>query len=231
MAYLSQTMLVAKVITRLRMVQGAGTQLYAEDAISQMLEETYEMVRVRRWWDHLMAWEIRQLDAVNGFVTTSFAGARERFKDVQHIFIGNNAAPMPIASSDINPYKLTGTLPRFVEPLNFSDDPTGVLLFRIWPKTAVTTTDIPLRIRLRADPANVFIDPAIIVPFDSTCLINGAAMKYAADDGSNPASVATLQQAFDGRLMQLERQHDDAVIMLDPRQTMMLGLNSWAEYP
>lgn len=229
MAMRTLTDLIQKTIVRLRMVAGASTQLYAEDAIAQMLEETYEMVRVQRWWDHLMKWENQQLDGTTGFITGTITGARERFRDVQHIFYAGNSQPLPLMSPDINPYRLTGTSPRFIEPLSTDDDAEGDKLIRVWPITAVTTVDKPLRIRVRLDPVNVFTDPSKIVPFDATCLINGAAFKYAADDGTNPASVASLQAAFDTRLRQLQEQHDKAVILLDPRQANPVGLDRWTE--
>ena len=217
MAYFTLTELINRTIVRLRMVAGPSTQLYAEDAIAHMLEETYEMVRLQRWWDHLMSWQSQQLTGTNGLIVGTIVGAREGFHDVQHIFHGNSNQPLPIASADLNPHRLVGTVPRFVEPLRTVDDPTNNKLFRIWPMTAVVTAALPLRIRVRLDPANIFTTPSVVVPFDATCLINGAAFKYAADDGANPAQVASLQAAFEARLRQLQHQHDSTVIQLDPR--------------
>lgn len=229
MAMLTLTDLIQKTIVRLRMVAGASTQLYAEDAIAQMLEETYEMVRVVRWWDHLMQWSNQQLDGSTGLITGTVTGARERFRDVQHTLYAGNNQPLPLMSPDINPYRITGTTPRFIEPLNTADDPSGDKLIRVWPMAAVTTADKPIRMRVRLDPVGVFTNPSTIIPFDATCLINGAAFKYAADDGTNPASVASLQTAFETRLRQLQEQHDRAVILLDPRQGNLQGLDEWTE--
>jgi hypothetical protein len=229
MAFLSLTQLTAKTIVRLRAVPGPSVQLYAEDAIAQILEETYEMVRSIRWWDHLMSWSNQQLDGSTGRITGTIIGARERFRDVQHVFYGTNNTPIPIASSDINTFRLTGTLPRFIEPLNVVDDAAGTKLVRVWPLASITTSDKPIRLRVRTDPANVFTDPSVIIPFDATCLINGAAHKYAADDGTNPASVMSLQNAFEARLEQLRRQHDSAVVLLDPRMSNPNTTDLWVE--
>lgn len=231
MAFYSLDALVQKVIMRLRMVAGAGTQLYAEDAIADMLQETYEMVRTVRWWDHLMSWQVRQLDGTTGQVTAPFIGASERFRDVQHIFVSTQNSALPILSSDVNPYRLSGTYPRYVEPLNVGDDATGANLFRIWPLASIAGNDAPLRVRMRNDPASLFTTPTIVVPFDATCLINGAAFKYAADDGTNAASVTSLQATFEARLTQLQRQHDSAKVILDPRYYSPNGLEQWQEEP
>lgn len=227
--FLSTADLIQRTITRLRMVAGASTQTYAEDAVGDMLEETYEMVRTQRWWDHLMQWHETQLDGTTGRVVTTFSGARERFRDVQNVFYAHATQPLPISSQFVNPFRITGGAPRFIEPLSLSDDPNGEYLFRVWPLNAATDASHPLRVRYRADPADLFTDPAVIVPFDATCLVNGAAFKYAADDGSNPASVSVLQTAFETRLMQIQRQHDSATIELDTRLSTPGAITEWTE--
>ncbi len=228
MAFYSLNDLVNRTIVRLRQVPGAATQLYSADMIASLIEEEYEACRAIRWWDHLMKWETRQLDGTTGIVTAPFSGARERFRDIQYVFVGTNNVPIPNLSSNANYAKYTGTYPRFIEPLHSSDDPLGVNLFRVIPVTAVTTVDQPLRVRLRSDPANIFTDPGVIVPFDATCLVNGAAAKYMADDGTNPASVAMLLNTRQERMKRLEQQHDTAVIILDDRTLSPLQ-DEWVE--
>lgn len=311
MAYNSLTQLIQKTITRLRMVASESTSLYASDAIALMLEETYEMVRAQRWWDHLLSWESRALDGTTGQITQPIVGCREGFRDIKSIFYKNGNLPIPILSSDINPYRLAGTQPRFIEPINDASealttlatvtmdtindvifggvygvivyvpiaqmqasnvaitmngiqttsyslaaninpfDPnehtfiglrnsapsTNILvevftappIFRVWPLTTLASVAEPLRIRVRRDPVNVFTNPSVVVPFDATCLINGAAYKYATDDGTNPAAVDSLRNAFEARLAQLQRQHDNAVLLLDPRQDNPNGSSQWTE--
>lgn len=229
MAFLSAADLTQRVIIRLRQTPGTGTQLYAEPAILQLLEETYEMVRVQRWWDHMMQWMTRYLDGTTGLVTVPFSGARERFRDVQQVCWNNIGIPLPQLGAGVNPYRLVGTTPRFIEPLHVSDDSGGTLLFRVWPLTSVASAAVPLRIHLRTDPTGLFTDVTKIVPFDATCLVNGTAAKYAADDGMNSAATAMLQHAFEDRLHQLQKQHDSATLSLDPRLSSTLGLSVWAE--
>lgn len=217
MAFLSLTDLRNRVIRRLRQVQGANTQLYSEEVIDDMIVEAYEMCRSARWWDHLMVWESRDLDGTTGKITVPIVGCRERFRDIRMVLFGNNSTPLPIIAQGINPYKLNGSQPRFIEALAVGQDSAGTSLFRVWPLTSVTTDTTPLRIWCRQDPANIFSDPTVIVPFDSICLINRAAALYAADDGANPAQLEMLNSAFSDRFTQLKQQHDTAPIILDPR--------------
>ena len=230
MAFLSLTDLRNRVIRRLRQVQGANTQLYSEEVIDDMLIEAYEMCRASRWWDHLMVWEARQLDGTTGTITAPIFNCRERFRDVRMVLYGNQNVPLPLVAPGVNPYKLAGNgRPRFIEPLTVGADSNGQLLFRVWPLTASTTTDQPLRVWCKQDPANLFTDPAVIVPFDSICLINRAAALYAADDGANGAQLDSLSRAFADRFEQLQKQHDSAPIILDPRFDTQMGVNQWTE--
>jgi hypothetical protein len=228
MAFLSLTALQQAVIRRVRQVAGVGTQLYSEDIISEYIRETYETVRGLQWWDQLMSWETRQLTGTNGRVTAGITGASDGFKDIQYIVYGNNSQPMPQLLAN-NPNRLTGTTPRYIDPLAAADDATGTFLFRVWPLTATTTADLPLRIRMRRDPVGLFIDPAVIVPFDSAVLINGAAASYAADDGCAPSQVAKLREAFSIRLNMLEKQHNSGSIVLDSRMRNPIGVTDWVE--
>lgn len=231
MAFLTYTNLIQRVIRRLRMVPGYATQLYAEDVIGDMIQDVYGTVRQERWWDHLMYWETVELDGSTGVITTTLDNLREGFEDVQYIFYGTSNLPLPQLTSDINPYRLSGTTPRYVEPLAADDDPSGNLIFRVWPLESVATIadDNPLRVRVRRDPTNLFTDAQVVVPFDAMCLVNGAAHKYAAGDGTNPTQVEEFRVAFEARLKQLRARHSKAVIQLDPRMGDPHGLTEWAE--
>lgn len=228
MAFLSFTALQQAVIVRVRQVAGAGVQLYSEDIIASYIRETYESVRGMQWWDQLMSWESRQLNGTTGQITVGINGAADGFKDIQYIVYGNNSQPMPLLLAN-NPNRLTGTTPRYIDPLSASVDPSGIFLFRVWPQTATTTAALPLRIRMRRDPDNLFTIPATIVPFDSAVLINGAAASYAADDGCAPSQVAKLREAYAMRLEMLEKQHNSGSIVLDSRMRNPIGVTDWIE--
>jgi hypothetical protein len=229
MAFLSYTDLIQATIRRLRQVTGQATQLYSQDEIARLIVEQYEIVRSERWWDHLMSRAEAQLDGTTGQPTVGFAGAREGFRDIQAIYYRNISTQLPQLTRDVNPYRLTGTYPRFVEPLAYVDDDVEPRkLFRIWPLGSVTTVDTPIRVLYRRDPTDLFTDNAVVVPFDSSTLINMSAARYLAQDGTNPGAVGDLNNTALIRLDQLRKSHDNTVIMLDQRTTTP-GLNEWAE--
>lgn len=209
---------------RLRQVPGVSTQAYSETHIAHLLEECYEQCRGLRWWDHLTAWYTRTLDGTTGKFTVALEGAREGMRDVQCVYAGVNGIPLTMLDGRTNPSRYSGTTPRAMEALTGADDPTGTFLFRVWPIAAVG--DVSIRARL--DTADVFDDNQVIVPFDSTALINGACMKYAMGDGTNPGAVAEFDRAYNERVMQLQQQHDARPLSLDTRPGIQ---TDWLEEP
>lgn len=225
MAYLTLTDLVQRCLRRLRQVPGVTTQAYSEDHIADLLEEVYEEVRALRWWDHLTSYQTRTLDGTTGRVTVPFVGARDRYRDVQGVYYDRSPTPLPITSFHRNPTSYTGTRPRLVEPLDLVADATGMYLFRVWPLASQGT----VHVRLRADPyTNLFDDAANrTIPFDATCLINGACMKYAIMDGTNPGAVGEFDRAYNERVLKLQQQHDSTPLHLDDR--FYQHINEWTE--
>ncbi len=226
MAYLTLTELVQRCLRRLRQVQGVSTQAYAEDHIVDLLEEVYEEVRALRWWDHLTAYQTRTLDGVTGRVTVPFAGVREHYRDVQGVYFDRNPTPLSVVSfQQRNPSAYSGTRPRIVEPLDLGADPNGTHLFRVWPLASVGT----VHVRLRSDTYDdLFLSTANrTIPFDATCLINGACMKYAVMDGTNPGAVGEFDRAYNERVLKLQQQHDSTPLTLDDR--FYQHINEWTE--
>jgi hypothetical protein len=103
--------------------------------------------------------------------------------------------PLPRLPYGVNPYEITGEVPKFVEPYNANSK-----IFRVWPMEA--TGDVVCRIRTLPD---VFSDSDTI-DFDSIALVNGAAYQIAEDDGSNPGAIEKFKSLFENRLAQLEMQ-------------------------
>lgn len=223
MAYLSYTDLVQRCIVRLRQVAGVTTQAYSEASIALLIEECYEQCRVLRWWDHLTTWQTRTLDGSSGKVTSPFIGVREGMRDVQGVFLSGHTTSLSLISQHVNPSRYTGTTPRAVEALNAADDPTGGYLFRVWP--IASTGDVAVRVR--SDPADLFTNPVVKVPFDATALVNGACMKYAVMDGTNPGSVIEFDRAYNERVMQLQKMHDSRPLEMDGRSN--IHYNEWQE--
>lgn len=225
MAFLSAAALTQRCIVRLRQVAGVSTQAYSEPNLLLLLEECYEQCRALRWWDHLTTWQTRTLDGTTGKFTTDVLGARERMRDVQSVWSPDRQQPLPMVNQHNTPMRISGTRPRMVEALSVVDDPAGTRLFRVWPLQS--TGEVLFRVR--CDPPDLFTNVAAIVPFDASVLVNGACMKYAVMDGTNPGSMAEFDRAYNERVMQLQQQHDSTPLQLDSRNRWQ---DEWREeYP
>jgi hypothetical protein len=217
--------LVQQCVVRLRQVPGVTTQSYAEGLLAALIEECYEECRQLRWWDHLTEWRTVTLDGVTGTATTDFATpVRERLRDIQAVYAGSQTTPLPLLSQHSNPIRYTGTTPRAYEALPTSQDPTGVKVLRVYP--LASTGDLQLRMRVDDPGMFTVVGGGTVIPFDATALVNGACMKYAIGDGTNPGAVAEFDRAYNERVQGLVKQHDSTSIVLDDRTR---STNEWQE--
>jgi hypothetical protein len=226
--HLSYTDLIQRTIQRVRQVPGAGAQLYSEDELGNLIKEVYYRVRSKQYWEHLMKWVECQLDGVAGRVVTPFTTvgyAVQGGDDVQAVYMNTSQRPLPQLGS-LNPRNMLGTVPKYMKKLSISDDPFRERLFEIYPKTAVTTATTPLMVYARFDPTNLFTNPSIIVPFDSSVLINGAAAEYLSFDGAQARGPLA---AYNERLQELEKAQNSAPIILDSRTYNPFGPDRWIE--
>jgi hypothetical protein len=212
-AFYNTTELIDRTIRRLRQVGGAATQLYSSDTLRDLLEETYTMCREQRYWDHMMEWRV--YDAIgNG----QLAGVDLSYTvpaDVKVVHYGNDNTPLPWLGSQ-NPARVVGNNVRYISATAYG----STMPFTYYPQSFTTVgSTYKLHAYIRKTYAGVFSNPDIVVPFDATALINGAAAKYAIDDGTNMGSVEMLQKVFNDRMDQLRAQHDQAILKLDDRST------------
>ena len=193
MSTLSQ--LVVKTIERLSMVSGAGTQLYAEDAIAEMIQHKFDVLFDERFWPQFCSWRTSTLDGTIGVVTDDLTNVLKRYFDIQVIFRqGTNIRLTEFKSWQTNPNTFSGTTARFFEPYN---DVTKV--FRIIPVGATGQ----ITYRLRTKPAAYTEEDEI--NFDDQALILGATYDYLEDDGTNPQATEKFRLLFESRVTQLKR--------------------------
>jgi hypothetical protein len=226
--HLPYSTLIQRTIQRVRQVPGAGAQLYSEDEIGNLIRETFENVRGKLYWEHMMQWVECQLDGTQGFVVTpftTFGYAAQGGDDVQAVYWNTSQRPLPMLGS-LNPRRMAGTVPKYIKKLSVADDPARQRLFQVYPIASVTTTDTPLMAYVRLDPLNLFDDPNIIVPFDSAVLINGAAAAYLSFDGNVARGPLA---AYNERLEELTRAQNSAPIILDSRTYAPFGPDRWLE--
>lgn len=206
--FLSIDDLIIKTEKRLSEVPGTSTQLYAEDIIAEHLIEGFEFCAEKRWWSHLMQWYPVTLDGVAGIPNADFNPTIDKFKNIRAVFASDRNRPLPILSSTINPFLITGSRALYVEP--FSGPPNR--LFRVWPLTSTNT----LYVHARLIPSSAdYKDQTTILKFEPDILANYAAWMVATDEGTNPGQINTFEQRFLQLLSEENSKANEMPIILD----------------
>ncbi len=204
--------LIQKTIKRLSQVPGKGTQLFAEDKIAEIIQDTFDMVMAEAWWPNYMKWTTFVLDGTTGVSTTnlgvgdtSLTAPIKDFGDIRVIH-RDKFRKLVQTPLDVQPSLLSGTTPIYMEAL-FDNDEKVV---QVWPATATGT----LYMHARIHPGMLTADTEIRL--DDTLLINGAAWDFMEDDGANPSASAKFQTKFEARLKQMKKKMDNVPIQLGP---------------
>jgi hypothetical protein len=203
--------LVQRTITRLSMVPGAGTQIYAEDRIAEMIWHKFIVLRSDLFWDDFMDYVQLTCGPV-GFPQESVVRVPaippspldiviNRFSDIQHVWNENDPEPLAQMPRRNNPlaYAKSGAKPRLYVP-----DVTHVVRFLPYGEGRLMT----LRVK-RYYPFFLATDE---VPMDEQALILGTAYDYLEDDGSNPSQIEKFRAMFDARVLQLKREENQGPI-------------------
>lgn len=209
--------IITEVQNALSQVTGLGVQSYSQDKIGDMIQRTFNRVRVDRWWSHLMRWQQLALDGTTGHTTT--AQLVLDYTDIRGVFRSDWDRKLSEIPSEVNPFRIMGITPRYIA----ADDTVPGQVFMVYP---ITATDSALAVAYRKGyPSFTLTDT---VPFDSDTVVTGSAWQYSSDDGTNPAQTAKFKAMFDDFLMVKEQQHDSQPIILDPRVREIP--DQWREY-
>lgn len=228
MQFTTLTQLIQDVTREVAQVPGSGVQLYGEDTIADKLQQIFVSVCGEAWWPHLMKWSSHVLDETTGRVTaaTRFPTSVLSFYNIRALYAGTTQVPLAQLPPSLNPYAMSGSVPRYVEALHEEDDEDtseARYLFRVWPLTSTGT----IYAHARHIPTTVFEDGTRIVPFDRYTLVAGAAMLYATDDGNNPAAVVKYQTQFTDFLQKCKNELWNHGLELDTR--MPFSTDTWQE--
>lgn len=207
--------IIQETIKELSMVPGQNVQVYAEDRVALAIRSAFDLAFSEIWYDEYMSWFTRTLDGVAGIVTADMDNVNV-FGDIRAIFVPNSDRPLPVLPRDINPFRLTGTTPIFIEGRNAPERP-----FTVWPLTATGTVHVHARVR----PAT--FDLTDVIAMDELFLRFAAAWMISEDDGNNPGATQKFQTLMDRRFTQLKNKYNNKPIILDP--AVPQNTNEWFE--
>lgn len=213
--------LIQKVVVRLSQVPGTSVQTYAEDRIGDMIQHKFDVLFDEKFWEQFMYWQAVSLDGTTGVPTvdlTMLTNPLKRFQDIRLMKVQDTDITVKRLPSEMNPFVLTGTRPRYVEPTGQAGK-----IFRCWPLTS--TDGVVISYRSQPDAFTV----GDTVPFDAQAIILGTTYDYLEDDGTNPGAIEKFKIMFEARVRQLKLNSAELAHDLDPRM-LDDSTQEWQEY-
>lgn len=174
-----------KVAYELSQVPGPGTNRYSDSILSQHVEHAFKHLFRELWLPYYTRYEQFTLDGTTGQVTADLTDKIKDVKDIGSIWRADTNLSLPLLPTNINPYTITGTRPRYIQLTNDEK------MFIAWPLTATGQ----LVIKYRTLPDLPFgLDDTIYI--NDMLLVYASAWWYADKDGDNPGAAKLLQGLF-----------------------------------
>jgi hypothetical protein len=200
--------LIQKCVLRLSMVGGTGVQVYSEDILGEMIQERFDELFDRFWWEDYMNVYVGTLHT-DGTVDEDIRTTQEldRFTDIQHIH--HQTKPNPLLRIDSRSNRanyLKTSSPIYIAPI------AGDKVFQLLPYGDVGDA---VTISFRKRPTAAFIGTDEIL-LDNLLLIYGACYDYLEDDAGSQGAIAKFQDSYNARLTQLNSLRNEQGIPLMP---------------
>ena len=193
---------VRRVTTLLSQVSGENVQLYAEDKIIDMLQNSYNSLFDMMWWTNRMRRQTVTLDGTSGESTTTFT-ALTKFDDIKHVYRVGDRIPLPEVSLNENPDIITGSRARYYEPSS-----TTGKIFKCYP---IASTD-SIIVQYRERQTDFILDPTVTIDFDVDLLVFGVVYDYLEDDGSNPGATEKYRAKFNAKFTAAKAKYGTRII-------------------
>jgi hypothetical protein len=184
--------LITRVQELLSLAGGLGVQTYAQPKIVQFIQMAYTDLADRRFWNDYTQTVTYTLDGSTGKVTTDLTNIIKSFRDIQYVWYGDYASPLPRAPNN--------RAPDIIRQLSFTSSGDPACPFKIMPVD--NTGEVHVRYRSKATVPFTELDN---VPMDEELLIRYAALLYLSFDNTNQAAITIINKMYVERLNELEK--------------------------
>jgi hypothetical protein len=189
MAFLTRDALVQRIISELTLVAGTSVQTYNQPIIEYKVQEVFDHLFKKRFWEHLTFTTYHTLDGAGGVITDSIEEIEDVF-DIQWV------KRTPYEEKDTIPYVKEGIFNTNV--LSYTSIPYGEAGYqnkKIIFNPLESSESIAIRARRKIDD----FGNEDIVPMDYLLMLHLTAAIVLASDGSNPEAQMIQQGLFDDR--------------------------------
>jgi len=189
MAYKNLQDLVTEVLSIVGLVSGTAVQTYTEPQVKRAIQNQFDMIFMKRFWEWLSGWDTFTLSGSGGILNTNVTF--KAYEDVKEIRISgtNRLVGRPAGREHLH---VTGSTPLYFTPIRYGDSNFSTRVIKFWPVTA--TGDVDIYSRTKPDP---FVQNTDIVPFPSHVIAQAAAWDLLDSDGINPPAAQKAQLLFD----------------------------------
>lgn len=192
MSFKTLNQITDDVVKRIGLVSGAAVQQYTEPQIKTGIQDAFDFLFRKRFWDHLTDWHTYALDGTSGVIVGNLSSVCAEFTDIQRI---ENSDQSVIVRGENTDYRhVQNTQAQYWTPIPYTagnNQPWQTKVIKFWPITA--TGDVSMRIRTHP---GVFSD-ADFVPFPQDIIGWAAAWMVLETDGLNPGNAGKAQALFD----------------------------------
>jgi len=181
--------ITSDVLKRIGLVSGTGVQTYTEPQVKMAVQDAFDFLFRKRFWDHLSDWYTYTLDGTTGVVTSDLTTTCAEYTDIDVVHNSDQSAIVKPSSNEH--LFVTNSQAQYYTPLNYGDARFLTKVIKFWPITA--TGSVTLRIRKHP---GIFTDEQTI-PFPQDIIGWAAAWLVLETDGLNPGNAAKAQGMFD----------------------------------
>lgn len=194
MSYKTLTAITQDVIKRIGLVSGTGVQRYTEPQVAMTIQDAFDFLFRKRFWDHLSGWYTFTPNGSTGVVTDDLSTIAAEPTDIREIYITgtDRRVVQPVGNEHLlvnnSDYALYYTAWKYTAT---GGDQWKTKVIKLWPVTC--TQDVTMHIRVHP---GIFNDNDI-VPFPQDIIGWCSAWLMLETDGINPANANKAQAMFD----------------------------------
>lgn len=218
MAQFTYSELIAQTLSRLSMVDGTGVQVYSEEKILNYFIGCRDQLLMDQEYPWDLSYNVMTLNGVDGKTTAPSEGVYGP-TDLLAVYRAASDRPIPLLPRAINPARITGTTPMYLQflptPLDLLEDNGQRYLFKIWPITStgdVTVVTKPYH----------FIAVDQPVTLDREALILWACAMHETSDAANPAQAQVFMSQYSAHINNIKKRGMDIPSMKNPRSVSYL---------
>lgn len=193
MSYRTFTQITQDVIKRIGLVAGTGVQIYTEPQVEQGINDAFDFIFRKRYWEHLSDWFTYTVDDSTGMFTNDIDDVVKSHDDAKDFYETDTRRKIvqPVGNEN---QLINNTSALYYTPVRYSttSDAFSKKLWKFWPVGSTTSVTFFARCH-----PGYFDQPETIIPFPQDIIGWATTWLVLETDGLNPGAANKAQAMFD----------------------------------